>query len=101
MPFSDPSVIVAVMVDPAGGTAALNRGFRVLMWLHVEWNSSGRGGAFKLLILARREWKTVSCSGVLVKNPKKSYEIRLTLHPLCDISRTSSQARGRVAYVSR
>jgi hypothetical protein len=51
----------------------------------------GKRGALKLLILPRQEWKTVSCSAILVKNQKKGYEIGLTLHPLCDISRTSSQ----------
>jgi hypothetical protein len=43
----------------------------------------------------------VSRMAVLVKNPKKGYEIGLTLHLLCDISRALFQSRGHVAYVSR
>lgn len=45
--------------------------------------------------------KPVSCSAILVKNPKKGYEVELTLHLLCDISRTLAQSRGYADYVSR
>jgi hypothetical protein len=51
----------------------------------------GKRRAFQLLILARRSGKPCPVQPYLVKNQKKGYEIGLTLHPLCDISRTSPQ----------